>query len=128
MTERERWRPVLGFEDSYQVSDLGRVRSITRQVAGRPGRDGSPSVRTLQGKILSPRIRPDGTRAINLWAGNSYRQLSVKRIVLEAWTGKEQPLGYEPKNIDDDPANNALSNLKWEAVGGMAVLRRIFGT
>jgi hypothetical protein len=138
VAEREKWRPVperflppvipddtengaptLASDKAYEVSDQGRVRSVPRQVAGR-----GESIRTLQGKILSPRVRPDGTRAVNLWRGNRYRQWPVKRIVLEVWSEREQPPGYEPKNVDDNPANNRVSNLRWEPVGGMALLRR----
>ena len=125
----EQWRPVLDprFSSSYHVSDQGRAKSVPRQVAGRIGRDGSASIRTVKGKILSPRVRPDGTRAVNLWFENDYVQMPVKRLVLEAFTGQRQPLGYDAKNIDGDPANNKLSNLRWEPVGGMALLHERLG-
>jgi hypothetical protein len=117
----EQWAPVLDprFSRSYEVSDMGRVRSIPRQVAGKNG-----SIRTVQGRILSPRIRPtDGTRAVNLWHCNHYIQVPLKRLVLETFTGRRQPKGYDAANIDANPANNRLSNLRWEPVGGMALLR-----
>lgn len=118
---RERWCRVLDpqYRDSYEVSDQGRVRSIPRQVAGRDG-----SVRKLQGKLLSPRIRPDGTRAVNLWKGNTYVQKPVKRLVLESFTGRRQPHGYDAANKNEDPADNRLINLEWRPVGGMALLHR----
>jgi hypothetical protein len=120
----EQWRPVLDprFSNSYEVSDMGRARSVTREVAGR-----GDSIRKVKGKILSPRIRPDGTRAVNLWLDNDYIQYPVKRLVLEAFTGRRQPRGYDAKNIDDDPANNRLSNLRWEPVGGLALLHDRLG-
>ena len=33
----EEWRPVLGWEGLYEVSDQGRVRSVDRIVRNRPG-------------------------------------------------------------------------------------------
>jgi hypothetical protein len=126
----EQWRPVLDprFSAAYQASDMGRIRSVTRQVAGRTGRDGVPCIRTVKGRILSPRVRPnDGTRAVNLWIENDYIQFPVKRLVLEAFTGRAQPPGYDARNIDDDPANNKLSNLRWEPVGGLALLQSRLG-
>ena len=119
----EQWRPVPGWGGAYEVSDMGRVRSVPRQVAGRIGRDGTNSIRTVQGRILSPRVRKDGTLAVNLWAGNKYRQWPIKRLVLEAFTCR-QPMGYDARNIDEDPANNMLSNLEWAPVGGLALLRQ----
>jgi len=118
---REQWVRVLypEFRDFYEVSDQGRVRSVPRQVAGRDN-----SVRTLQGKILSPRIRPDGTRAINLWRDNHYRQVPIKRLVLESFTERPQPPGYDAENKNGDPADNRLVNVEWKPVGGLALLHR----
>lgn len=117
----ERWRPVLDWEDKYEVSDLGNVRSIDRKVGGR-----GKSVRALKGKVLSPRIRPDGTRAVNLWRDNTYEQKPVKRLVLEAF-GSPRPSGCDAVNIDENPANNALSNLEWKPKAGLAFLQRHLG-
>lgn len=115
--------PVAGYADQYEVSDGGHVRSIPRKVAGR-----GKSVRTLRGKLLSPRVRPDGTRAVNLWRGNTYVQKPVKRLVLEAF-GSPQPAGYDAVNVNEDPADNRLSNLKWEPIAGsgLALLRKRLG-
>jgi hypothetical protein len=122
----EQWRPIPGYGGAYEVSDMGRVRSLPRQVAGKIGKDGENSTRTVQGRILSPRVRADGTLAVNLWIKNKYRQQPVKRLVLEAFV-RRQPMGYDAKNMDDDPANNRLSNLRWEPVGGLALLRQRLG-
>jgi hypothetical protein len=118
---KEQWRSVLDprFSSSYAVSDQGRARSMPRHVAGR-----NDSIRTVQGKILSPRVRPDGTRAVNLWLENDYIQYPLRRLVLEAFTGRPQPPGYDAKNINGDPGDNRLANLRWEPVGGLALLHQ----
>lgn len=103
----EEWRPVRGYTGIYEVSSEGRIRSVEREVSGR-----ERSARRLRGQELTPRIRPDGTRAVNLWHGNKYRQIPVRRIVLEAFD-RERPRGFDAKNIDGDPANNRLENLQW---------------
>ena len=122
--QTEQWRPVLDprFSSSYRVSDQGRARSLPRQVAGRGG-----SIRTVKGQILSPRVRPDGTRAVNLWIENDYIQFPLRRLILEAFTGRAQPPGYDAKNINGDPADNRLCNLRWEPVGGLALLHSRLG-
>ena len=76
----EQWKPVRGYEGQYEVSNLGRVRGIDRVVRGREN-----STRNIKGRILTPRIRPDGTWAINLWVQDSYRQIPLRRLVLEAF-------------------------------------------
>jgi hypothetical protein len=98
---------VRGYEDAYEVSDLGRVRSICRSVRGRDG-----SKREIQGKILTPRIRPDRTHAVNLWVQNDYRQVPIRRVVLEAFD-RERPKDYDAANKNGDPSDNRLTNLEW---------------
>lgn len=103
----EQWRPVRGYESAYECSDLGVVQSRERYVRGREN-----SRRKLQGKRLTPRVRPDGTLAVNLWHQNGYRQVPIRRIVLDAFDGP-QPRGYDAVNKDGNPQNNNLGNLKW---------------
>jgi NUMOD4 motif len=103
----EQWRPVRGYEDAYEVSDLGHVRSVTRVVRGRERSD-----REIQGKLLTPRIRPDGTYAINLWIENKYKQVPVRRIVLEAFD-RPKPANCDAANVNEDPSDNRLRNLQW---------------
>ena len=104
----EQWRPVRGYEGAYKVCDSGYVESVERDVRGREN-----SRRHLKGKRLTPRVRPDGTLAVNLWSENSYRQIPIRRIVLDAFSGP-QPRGYDAANINGDPNDNRLSNLQWQ--------------
>jgi hypothetical protein len=119
-TVLEQWAPVLDprFKQSYEVSDMGRARSVPRQVAGKNG-----SIRTVQGRVLSPGVRRDGTRAVNLWMEGAGIQFPVARLILEAFSGRRQPSGYAAKPIDGNPANLKLSNLRWEPVGGLGLLK-----
>jgi hypothetical protein len=102
------WAPVRGYEDLYEASRRGFVQSLDREVAGRDG-----SMRKVKGKVLTPRVRPDGTVAVNLWRNNEYVQVPVRRIVLEAHDGP-RPEGMDAVNVDGNPANNKLSNLEWK--------------
>ena len=52
----EEWRPVLGWEGLYEVSNQGRVRSVNRVAKSRPG-----VTRAIKGKVLRPR-NPRGMR------------------------------------------------------------------
>lgn len=118
----EQWRPVRGYENEYQVSNLGQVQSVERFVRGRDG-----SARRLQGKLLTPRIRDDGTHAVNLWTKNHYKQIPIRRLVLEAFD-RAQPRGFDGVNKNGNPADNRLSNLKWEPdrrLRGAAALRSV---
>jgi hypothetical protein len=121
----ERWVPVVSFDglyhNAYEISDTGYARSIPRHRRGRQG-----STRQVHGQILSPRIRDNGTRAVNLWHENEYHQVPVKILVLEAFVGPAPPY-HEATCLDGDEGNLALSNLAWKPAGGLAVLHRRLG-
>lgn len=115
----EKWRPVRGYEEAYRCSDMGEVESIERYVRGREN-----SRRLLRGQRLTPRVRPDGTLAVNLWSENGYRQIPIRRIILDAFKGP-QPRGYDAANKNGDPNDNQLSNLEWKLDKRFAALRRV---
>jgi hypothetical protein len=105
----EQWRPVPGFEGSYEVSDHGRVRSVDRLV---PYRDGNH--RRRKGQILAGRLDPDGRPTVSLRKSPPYRA-RVQRLVLEAFVGPA-PEGTVCCHNDGDPTNNRLSNLRWDTM------------
>lgn len=106
----EEWRGCYGYEDWYEVSSYGRVRSKDRTVRGRDG-----STRRLQGQLLQPRKREDGALAVNLWVDNRYKQKLVHRLVLEAFD-RPQPRGMEAVHINTVNNDNRRENLRWEPV------------
>lgn len=108
---QEEWRPVVGYEGRYDVSNLGRVRSVDREVLTRWG----PRLR--KGKILAASINQrTGYRVATLSDKQSGRKLYyalVHRLVLEAFVGPCPP-GMECCHGDLDRSNAALSNLRWD--------------
>jgi hypothetical protein len=55
MTEEENWKDILGYEGFYQVSNLGRVRSVGRIVKGVFG-----SIQHKKSVILAPAMNTAG--------------------------------------------------------------------
>lgn len=98
------WRPVVGFEGGYEVSNLGRVRSLDRFL---PRIGNSP--RIYRGKILNPQAKKAGHLWVQLGRGN---QFYVHHLVLEAFVGP-CPAGQVGLHWDDEPSNNFLENLRW---------------
>jgi NUMOD4 motif/HNH endonuclease len=96
----ERWLPVPGYEDLYEASDLGRVRSLRRN-----------------GLILKPSYSNTGGYALVLLysAGHGSGQY-IHRLVATAFIGP-CPDGMETRHRDNDPTNNALTNLIWGTSG-----------
>lgn len=108
----ERWLPVPGYEGSYDVSDKGRVRSVTREVSRSDG-----TKQKLSGKMLSPgNHRVDGAlsgkKVVSLRRDGHAKMYYVHRLVLLAFVG-QPPHGTEGCHRDDNGANNDLSNLYW---------------
>lgn len=107
----ERWRPVLGHEGYYEVSDLGRVRSLDRQVARtRTFREVKhTAVWHLPGKMLRANPNTAGYPTVRLQGG---RVVCVHTLVLEAFVGPRPP-DKECCHGDGNRGNPALGNLRW---------------
>lgn len=103
----EEWRPVPDWEGIYEVSNLGRVRSMARVVIGRDGR--KMRYRTT---LLTPSIDKAGYPRINLYRNKSVRRYGVHRLVLSTFVGP-CPEGMEALHNDGDPGNSRLDNLRY---------------
>jgi hypothetical protein len=101
----ERWKPVVGHEGCYEVSDLGRVRSLDRTIT----RNGLP-VR-LRGRMLRQytRDKVDNRYSVTLAQGDQRR---VHHLVLEAFIGP-RPDGLIGCHNDGNCQNNKVANLRW---------------
>ncbi len=103
----ERWLPVVGFEGYYEVSELGRVRSLDRVVRSR-----YRSNWKMTGRIIRPSRDGGGYLGVNLSANGRKCRGVIHRLVLAAFVGPI-PDGHEVDHWDFDRANNRLSNLRY---------------
>jgi hypothetical protein len=100
----ERWKPVVGFEGRYEVSDLGRVRSLMMPTGtGRRCR--------AEPLVLKPRSSRSGHLRVCL--GRRTDRL-IHRLVLAAFRGP-CPNGFDGSHLNGKPADNRLVNLVWES-------------
>ncbi|AOE44967.1 HNH endonuclease [Gordonia phage Twister6] len=109
----EEWRPVVGWEGFYEVSDHGQVRSIDRTVVVRCT-DKADHTRTYRGQVLVGGRLPSGHRYVNLRRPGAPRARStlVHQMVAEAFIGP-RPAGSEVRHFDGNPDHNHASNLRW---------------
>lgn len=109
--EPERWLPVVGYEGLYEVSDLGRVRSLSR-VVSRSGPRG-PRVR-IAGQAL--KVRPpagtDPYAHVELNRDGERRYMRVHVLVAAAFLGP-RPAGYEICHGPGGKTDNRLANLSY---------------
>lgn len=108
----EVWKDIDGFEGLYQVSNLGRVRSLDRYVQQKTRWGGITQVHK-KGVILTPK-RENEIRylTVSLWKNGKHYLRYVHRLVAIAFI--ENPKGYpEVNHIDEDKLNNEVYNLEW---------------
>ena len=104
----EIWKDIPGYEGKYQVSSLGRVKSLDRYIrCGTGGR----GMRRMKGRILRPGPRSDGHMSVVLGHGESGSQ--VHQLVMLAFIGP-CPKGMEVCHNNGNPADNRLENLRYD--------------
>lgn len=102
----EEWKDVVGYEDRYQVSRCGKVRTKGRAVVGSNG-----WVRYLRPKPRKSYTTRSGYECINLFSDAGRIGTGVHRVVYGTFHGKI----FEEKqinHIDGDKKNNHASNLE----------------
>lgn len=115
----EIWKDIQGYEGFYQVSNLGRVKSLDRIVRNNSG------FFVRKGKILKPQENSRKYLRVELKVKNNSKRFFVHRLVAKHFIHK--PQGYNIVNhLDCNPHNNKASNLEWTtAQGNMDYMNRL---
>lgn len=105
----EIWKAIPGYEGLYEVSNLGRVKSLERLAPLPRGR----GTRVIKESLMLQKIKRGGYLCINLCAGGIKKYHFVHRLVLGAFVGV-QPTGYQACHADGNRLNNLPDNLRWD--------------
>ena len=103
----EIWKDIEGYEGLYQVSNLGRVKSLDRVVEGK-----SSSTRLHRGKILSPGIGSTGYYMVVLYKDGGGCSYTVHRLVSNTFIPNPHNHPYI-NHKDENKLNNNVDNLEW---------------
>ena len=103
----EEWRPVAGYEGFYEVSSLGRVRSLERIVMRSDGRTCRVAAR-----FMRFRKKPWGHLIVTLCRNARYRTFYVHQLVAIAFLGPI-PEGLQVRHGPQGVADNSVSNLSY---------------
>ncbi len=103
----EAWRPVVGLEGLYEVSNEGQVRSLPRVVRHYTGK---PLQRA--GRVLRGCVTQKGYVKVSLCWGGVVKGVHVHSLVAEAFIGP-RPEGALVRHRDGDQSNNCATNLAY---------------
>ena len=102
----ETWKDVLGYVGLYQVSDLGRIRSLDRECNSKNG-----SKQKKKGRILTQEVTIHGYCRVRLFdASGNAKHYAVHRLVMNAFVGI---LDEDINHINEIKTDNRLINLEY---------------
>lgn len=104
---KEVWKAIAGYEGLYEVSSLGRVRSVERMVKGYKG-----TLYKRNAAILKPCVDHRGYYNVNLSNNASGHTYKVHRLVAAAFIPNPENLPMV-NHKDECKTNNRIDNLEW---------------
>ena len=99
----EIWKDIVGYEDLYQISNMGRVKSLERIARNN---------HKIKEKILTPNLNKGGYLRVHLRKDNySYTPL-IHRLVAQAFLPNPN---NKPQidHINTNKTDNRVCNLRW---------------
>ena len=108
----EIWKQVKGYEGIYEVSNLGRVKSLARTVRAIYGRATHYSEQKVKERILKPSFSTYGYAYVALARNGKSKTTLVHRIVAEAFIPNPDDLPCV-NHKDENPSNDCVDNLEW---------------
>lgn len=108
----EEWRDIPGYENIYQASTLGRIRTCE----GKTTASARFAKRVWRQRILKPkRCKNRNGRVderVSLWKQGREKTMLVARLVALTWC-EGYCEGLTVNHIDGNTLNNAAENLEW---------------
>ena len=102
----EIWKPVVGYEGIYEVSNMGRVRSLERKVLHSHG-----SLRIQNPRVLKPGKAGRGYLFVGLYNAEGRKLKTIHHLVATAFLPPSEKPDVNHK--DFNKSNNAALNLEW---------------
>lgn len=102
----EEFRDIQGYEGLYQVSNLGRVKSLPRKVSF------GVAYRIVKEYIMKPHIQNNGYAWVQLSRNNKHKRMLVHRLVAMAFIPNPDNLP-EVNHKSEIKTQNNVENLEW---------------
>ena len=98
--KKEYWKPVVGFEGLYEVSNWGKVKSLNYNHTGKE-------------KILKPKTDRYGYLRVCLHKSSKRYYKTIHRLVAEAFLPNDDLFKTDINHKDENKENNHVDNLEW---------------
>lgn len=105
------WKFIPGYENYYQASTSGEVRSVDRVIDGLT-KNGKPRKVLYKGRVLKPYKKNNGRLQVVLSVCGRTKSLDVHYLIAKTFLVKECE-NYEINHKDGNLDNNSVSNLEW---------------
>ena len=102
-TQEEIWKDVKGHEGIYQISNLGKVKSLTRIL---------PNGSKRKGIVLKQCTGPSGYVVVCLSKDGKSKTKYIHRLVADAFVPNDES-EKEVDHLDNNKLNNSSGNLEW---------------
>ena len=106
----EIWKDIPGYENTYQASNMGRIRSCDRIIREYTLDGVLVDEKIRQGHILKSSLNKKGYPVVGLYTFGKVKVIAVHILVVRAFYGI-QPDNIEIHHIDHDRTNNNIDNL-----------------
>ena len=90
----EMWKDIQGYEEKYQISNIGRIKN------------------KINNRLLRPRVGTYGYYKVNLYKNKKVKTIEIHRLVAEAFIENPESKS-EVNHIDGNKLNNNITNLEW---------------
>lgn len=102
----EIWKDIDGYEGYYQVSNMGRVKSLARF------KQNHTKFQKIEEAIKKQTIKDNGYYIVSLYKNNVGEQKYIHRLVAEAFIDNPDCLP-QVNHKDENKSNNCVENLEW---------------
>lgn len=108
----EIWKDIAGYDGAYQVSNLGRIKSISRKISCH-----KKHLRHSEGTVLSPSIKRNGYLGVTLFKNGKRKYVTVHQMVAKVFLLNPRNL-VEVNHKNGNTADNDVDNLEWDTRSG----------
>ena len=106
---QEIWKDIPQYEGLYQVSNMGRIKSLLRKIDNSSVKGGKY---TVNEKIKNVHLQNSGYLVVQLYKNGKYKNLLLHRIVAETFLPQKKNKN-EVNHINGIKTDNTINNLEW---------------